>query len=455
MRFLWVFLTILAFGRVLCFAQSPEAIGSATPQLATPRLVTGGFLPPRDIFSLNEIIQHRAALAPRLIADHIDFPLMPAPTAPVIQSMLSAPECASFGRGFSIRIQVPWCEPEAKPAFEFLKKEIEAQGIEVGRHSFEINLPLLTFLANYQALCDLTCLCPDVSEGGRQFVLDRLAELYAAGREILRFKEATLNGMQRLEEMQERAPGEIASVTPDRLEQMVAQSEGMRDEDIRDLLDIANPEDFQELSLQRTAELLDPRMTPEQARERLANLSAAEAITLAAYFARSRLQAYANVERQIQGFNDYNPSEPENLWQQVGDCKHFAGLTAHYLNHVVKPLNPGLAHWYFGIQTAHMQDYHHAYVKAVEVDPERNRTGVFFFDPTVLADYPQKRLSPARVRHLIEATTRNDHYFLLKRYAEDLVGTILDPDANFKSLEIPSRDENGWVDLQGLMEQEE
>jgi hypothetical protein len=56
---------VLAFHGLCALAQSPEAIGSATPQLATPRLVTGGFLPPRDVFSLNEII----SIAPRWLRD--------------------------------------------------------------------------------------------------------------------------------------------------------------------------------------------------------------------------------------------------------------------------------------------------------------------------------------------------------------------------------------------------
>ncbi len=290
-----------------------------------------------------------------------------------------------------------------------------------------------------------------MTEEERRAVLSAAAEV---GAWLLEFKQASLNGLRTLDEIDAVAlPGDAPS-TARGFESLVAASEGMREEDTRALLDVLDPEEFQQLSLRRTADLLGEEVSEEETRRRLAEMSPSEAIAAAAYFARSRLQAYASPEMQMEDLLEAG-SEADTLesWLQVGDCKHFAGLTVHYLNHVVKPLNPRLAHWYFGVQVTHMQDYHHAYVKTVHVGADGESLDLFFFDPTVLANYPLRRLKPEKIRRLIEATERNDHYFVLKRYAEDLVRSPLEPDLAFDDLEIDVDGGEGRIDLLPLLRQ--
>jgi hypothetical protein len=147
---------------------------------------------------------------------------------------------------------------------------------------------------------------------------------------------------------------------------------------------------------------------------------------------------------------DYFDNRGQEL--QVGDCRHFAGLTLHYLNHVVKPINPALKNWYFGVQTTHIRQYNHAFVKAVHLHEDGDGLDLFFFDPTVLAERRLKYLTPAKVRRLIEATADNDHYFIIKRYAEDFVGRQIDSDAAFKEELIRLDDGLGEVDVLPLLE---
>lgn len=432
--------------------ESSEAPGSATPQFVIPRLVGSTEVPPRDVLSLREIRQYRAALAPRLLADHLDFPLMVKPSEPLIRAKLGAPSCAYFGNDFKVTLCRPWCEREAWPVFDCLKGELQRQGVDASKTESEVEIPLMVFLANADALRGLVGLCGDAPEAGRRFVRERLGELEEVGLWLLRFKQASLNGLRTLEEMDRVAlPAETDSATRP-FEPLVAASEGMTEEDTRALLDVLDAEEFQQLSLLRTAELLGGNLSREETRQRLSEMSPSEAITAAAYFARSRLQAYASPEMQMESLLEAGPAaETVESWLQVGDCKHFAGLTVHYLNHVVKPLNPRLAHWYFGVQVTHLQDYHHAYVKAVHVGPDGDSLDLFFFDPTVLANYPLRRLHPDKVRKLIEATERNDHYFVLKRYAEDLVRSPHDPDLAFDELEINLPGDDGRIDLLPLL----
>ncbi len=438
----------------MSWSEPPGLPASATPQLVIPKLVVSDPIPQRDVLSLSEIRRYRAALAPRLIADHMDFPLMVRPSDPVIQDRLGAPACAYFGEGFRVRMIRPWCARDAWPVFDVLKAELGRQELDKSDKSSAIEIELVAFLVNYEALCELVRLGTRATEEGRWFMLDRLAELRDVGTSLLRFKQASLNGLKRLDEIDQVAlPGETRPATGG-FEPLVAACEGMKEEDRRALLDILDPDEFRQLSLQRTAELLGKDVTEEEARRRLSQMAPSEAITAAAYFARSRFQAYADPEMQMETLA-LAGDEPDSIgaWLQVGDCKHFAGLTVHYLNNVVKPLNPRLAHWYFGLQVTHVRNYHHAYVKAVHIGPDGKSLDLFFFDPTVLANYPLRRLKPDKVRQLIEATERNDHYFVLKRYAEDLVRSPLDPDIAFGDLVIDIGGDDGRIDLLPLLRQ--
>ena len=443
---------VLGLGSASKAADSPPArTPSATPEFVIPRLVGSGPIPPREVLSLKELRQYRAALAPRLIADHMDFPLMVRPSDPVVQDMLSAPECARFGQDFRIQLYSAWCGRASWPVLDLLKQELKRQGLDQSRSEGRIELDLCTFLVNVEALCELIDLCSAAPEEAREILKQRIRELEKAAVLLLQFKEATLNGLDSLETIDRAALSPEVRSGPGAFERLVAASEGMREEDTRALLDIRDTQDFSRLSLERTAELLGKKATLEQARRRLAEMSPSEAITMAAYFARSRFQSYANPEQQMQTLSLEDRSDSLDAWLQVGDCRHFAGLAVHFLNHVVKPVNPQLEHWYFGVQSTHIRTYHHAYVKAVCVPPKGERLRLFFFDPTVLANQPLRRLTPRKVQRLIEATSRNDHYFTLKQYAEDLVAAPLDADVTFDPQEFPLDNGRGVVDLAPLI----
>jgi hypothetical protein len=438
----------LVFAAFSVFGETRSATSPVPPSFIVPKLVPAQPLPPRDVVSLKELIEMRSALAPRLIQDHFGFPLMPGPDADVIQDMLSEPLCASFGHNFNIRITRIGCLYESREVFDLLKATLSGQSVDLSENQDVIEMELCTFLVNYEALRSVVQ--QSSSKSGRDYLLQRLEELYQAGRTLLRFKEASLNGLKRLSEIDgENSITEPEGKAPVSFEHLAAESKGMRDEDIRAVLDLMDPREFSELSLERTAEVLGKKMTVEKAREKLSRMSPCEAIAAAAHFARSRMQAYANSNQQM---NDLSFSEDDEYsWLQVGDCKKFAGLTVHYLNHVIKPLNPKLKHWYFGIQSSHIQDYHHAYCKAVNVHSKSESLDLFFFDPTVLASHPYRRLTPKRVQRLIEATSEDDHFFSLKRYAEDLVRYPLDPDAIFGREDFPVNSPDGQLNLNSIL----
>lgn len=116
-------------------------------------------------------------------------------------------------------------------------------------------------------------------------------------------------------------------------------------------------------------------------------------------------------------------NNPEDEELTVGDCRYFAGLAVHYLNLVVKPNNPKLAHWHFGIERENIADYHHAYVKAVHVyrDADKENVDLFFFDPVALSSKPLGKLGTTDIRRMIDAASKNDHFFYIKRFGEDFV----------------------------------
>jgi hypothetical protein len=144
----------------------------------------------------------------------------------------------------------------------------------------------------------------------------------------------------------------------------------------------------------------------------------ADAIVLAAYFARDRIREYRNPLDQMAHARNGNEEEIRG-----GDCRHFAGLALHYLNLVVKPLNPALRNWYFGVERADISDYHHAYVTAVRVagNGENTKLDLFFFDPVALSSRNMGRLDTKDVRTLIDAASEDTHFFNVTRYGEDFV----------------------------------
>lgn len=192
----------------------------------------------------------------------------------------------------------------------------------------------------------------------------------------------------------------------------------MSTRDITARLDIRNQKQFKELCLERTRELL-PEGENEDVEDLLQNIEPSDAIVLASYFARSRVQKY---QKPIDQMEMVSEGEDEEL--QVGDCRVFAGLATHYLNLVVKPNNPKLENWYFGIQREDISDYHHAYVKAVHVYKDEEGTemiDLFFFDPVALSSRNLRKLREKDIRRLVDAASRDTHFFNIKRFGEDFV----------------------------------
>ncbi|RJP66434.1 MAG: hypothetical protein C4532_16090 [Candidatus Abyssobacteria bacterium SURF_17] len=207
-------------------------------------------------------------------------------------------------------------------------------------------------------------------------------------------------------------------------ERFVRESKDMRPDDIASVLEIRNPAQFRELCLARTAELM-AGADQENVEELLRGIEPSDAIVLASYFARDRIQEYRKPRQQMSNLAESGEDE-----LQVGDCRAFAGLAVHYLNLVVKPENEKLSHWYFGIERENISDYHHAYVKAVHVfrEGDRENINIFFFDPVALSSHPIGKLRTEDIKRLIDAASKDDHFFTIKRYGEDFVARERKPE---------------------------
>ena len=90
---------------------------------------------------------------------------------------------------------------------------------------------------------------------------------------------------------------------------------------------------------------------------------------------------------------------------------------------MVKPGNPKLRHWHFGILRQSISDYHHAYVIAAHVymKEERENLDLFFIDPVALSSRPLGTLRKKDISSLIDAASKDNHFFNIKRYGEDFV----------------------------------
>lgn len=373
----------------------------------------------REVFSLNDLREKNLRLMERIIATRMDFPLMFDPFGRFARELFPKPERARFGKNFMVIIRMSpilWRD-DSMIVLKNLQSELVAQGLDRGRAGRDMRLEFLVFVRNYETLRDYTAGFPGVGDEARRETADTLEDIFGVCRQVLEFKVLTLNGIRSLEEMGD--PVEPASSGGEELlfERFIAESKGMKQEDINSILEIRDPALFRQLCLERTAELL-AESERENVEELLSNVGPSDAIVLAAYFARDRIKEYQNPLDQI----SHKLGEDQEEFQ-VGDCRHFAGLAIHYLNLVVKPINPKLRTWRFGIERADISDYHHAYVAAADVKKVegQERIDLFFFDPVALAAHAPEKLRTKDVRRLIDAASTDDHFFSIKRYGEDFV----------------------------------
>ncbi len=404
---------------VLLHASEPSAPPPALPILDIPNVPVVDNPFSREVFSLKELREDTGPLLERVIATRMDFPIMVDPFSGFARSLFRNPNRARFGRNFSISVSMypsSWRE-DSLVILDSIKRELVAQGIDRGRNDREIRMELLVFLKNHQTLHRYAEGFPGVGSEGRSEVTQTLKEAFDACKRVLEFKALTLNGIKTLDEIDTVAENVSNETEKLEFERFVAESKDMRPNDIARVLEVRNPVQFRELCLERTREMLADAERGS-VEEVLRNIEPSDAIVLASYFARSRIQEYRKPVDQMTMLYD---GQSEEL--QVGDCRTFAGLAVHYLNLLVKPENPKLRHWYFGIERENVSDYHHAYVKAVHVYRKggKEKIDLFLFDPVKLSSHSLRKLDKKDIARLIDAASANDHFFYIKRYGEDFV----------------------------------
>jgi hypothetical protein len=373
----------------------------------------------REVFSLKDLRGNNEALLERIVSTRMDFPLMFDPLDEFARGLFPDSSRVRFGRNFSIALRLSYANwrEDSLHVLKTLKDELGAQGLDRGRTDREIRLELLVFLKNYAALHQYAENFPAVSAEARREVAGTLEETIEVCRQVLEFKALTLNGIKTLDDIAADAPAPEAE-QPLKFERFVTESRDMRPRDIATILELRNPAQFEALCLERTSELVADDEAAD-AETLLGTIGPSDAIVLASYFARDRIQAYRKPVDQMAGL--YGEQDEGDL--QVGDCRAFAGLAVHYLNLVVKPRNPKLEHWHFGIERENISDFNHAYVIAAHVyrQDDRERIDLFFFDPVALASQSPGKLRTKEIRQLIDAASKDTHFFTVKRYGEDFV----------------------------------
>jgi hypothetical protein len=411
-------LLVCPFGQEAYTLEEPEP-AHRLPPLLIPEIPLDDNPFSREVFSLKDLRGKNQALLERIIATRMDFPLMFNPSGKFARELFPNPERARFGKNFAVVIRmnpILWSD-DSLLILKSLQSELAAQRLDMGRTGRDMRIEFLIFVKNHQVLHNYLTSFPDVSEEARNETADMLEQVFNVCKQVLEFKVLTLNGIRTLDEIDQ--PDQTAGGGNGKLqfERFVAESKGMKPEDVFSILEIRNPAQFKELCLERTSELLADSET-ENIGELLGSIGPSDAIVLASYFARDRIRAYKNPLDQT---SQIPQGESEEL--QVGDCRHFAGLAIHYLNLVVKPNNPKLRDWHFGIERADIADYHHAYVLAAHIKKEdgREKIDLFFFDPVLLSSHSMGKLRAKDVRRLIDAASKDDHFFSVKRYGEDFV----------------------------------
>jgi len=377
----------------------------------------------REVFSLKELRGGNKYLFERIVETRMDFPLMFDPLGKFSHSLFRHPSRARFGKNFSVILSLrpsAW-QDDSLAVLRALKEELVSQGVDRGRTDREIRLEFLAFLRNYRILREYSSGFPDLSDEGRRELEETFDDIFQIGRQVLRYKMLTLNGIKSLDQID---PSHHVAGDDDaepQFERFVKESKGMRPKDIVSILEIRNPAQFNELALKRTAELLADADS-ENVSRLLGEVEASDAIVLASYFARDRIQKYKKPSDQMEDLyeGDYRDDDEQLT---TGDCRYFAGLAIHYLNLVVKPNNPKLRSWHFGIARDDISDYHHAYVVAAHVyeGEAGEEVDLFFFDPVALSSRSLGKLDKKDIGRLIDAASRDDHFFYIRRYGEDFV----------------------------------
>jgi len=347
----------------LIFASGESEQAYSLPALIVPSIPLDDNPFRREVFSLKEVREGDSRLLERIISTRMDFPLMIDPLGRFATDLFPDPYRVRFGRNFSIVLWIDgslWHE-ESLTVLRAIKSELGAQGLDRGRVDKEIRVELMIFLKNYNSLRTYVENFPGASSEARSEIVKTLEDVFGVCRQIIEFKLLTLNSIRTLDEIDSLLPDDKQPESGFAFEQFVAESKDMKAEDFSSVLEIRNPAQFRKLCLERTSELLADT-EGQSVEELLAEIEPSDAIVLAAYFARDRIQEY---QKPVDQMRNLEEGESEDL--QVGDCRYFAGLAVHYLNLVVKPANPKLQHWHFGIERENVSDFHHAYVKAVKV----------------------------------------------------------------------------------------
>ena len=377
----------------------------------------------REVFSLKELKEGNKHLLQRVIETRMDFPLMFDPYGKFSRTLFKNPSRSRFGKNFSIIFSLrPSCwRQESLNALETLKNELVVQDIDRGRDDKEIRLDFLVFLKNWQTLREYVSGFPDLTEESRRELEDIFEEVFQVCARVLEFKTLTLNGIKGLDQIDTSNQADAGENEELQFERFVKESKGMRAKDISSILEIRNPAQFSELALERTAELLADA-DGENVVQLLRDIEPSDAIILASYFARDRIQAYKKPFNQMQDLYEGQYEEEDEVLQE-GDCRYFAGLAIQYLNLIVKPDNQKLRHWHFGIAREDISDFHHAYVVAAHTyeSGTREKIDLFFFDLVALSSRSLGKLNKRDIGRLVDAVSKDDHFFHIKRYGEDFV----------------------------------
>ena len=83
-------------------------------------------------------------------------------------------------------------------------------------------------------------------------------------------------------------------------------------------------------------------------------------------------------------------------------------------------------------------------------DGDREKLDLFFFDPVSLSSQSLGKLSAKDIRRLIDAASKDDHFFYIKRYGEDFVARKYGKDTPRKDASA-TEDESRDISLDTLL----
>ncbi|MBU0650962.1 hypothetical protein KKC59_03525 [bacterium] len=351
----------------------------------------------------------------------MDFPIMPHPQDKTIFNMLSDPLKIKFGENYNpiIYLEETKWSYQALELLKILRTELTSPTLNTNTSELlpKIELKFIDFIINYDNIVSFINETQDFNAQTKQEILSEIENFHKLCRQILNFKVKTIDGLLSLEEADNLNKSNCKNKI---FEQLAKNSQGMNELQIRKMLDIVDEDDFIKLGIERTKTIFPNTKSNQEIIDILSQISPIDAIIIASYFAKTRIQQYGDLKYELSNINE--PSKEKKII--IGDCKHFSGLAIHYINKIIKPLNPNLKNWYFGIETSNIgNSYHHGFLKAIHLyhEKEEDKINVFMFDPTKLANEIPANLTENKIKKVIDALTDNNHYLQIKRYAEDFL----------------------------------